>query len=81
VRPVQFEKERNCREVRKVGNDDDYNGHCYYYYYYYEIKFLFNNVLSQQPSGHYQKQHNKQTRITKGNKKTDMKHQQNNIII
>jgi hypothetical protein len=32
-----------------------------------EIQFLFNKVLSQQPSGQYQKQQNIQTQRTKGN--------------
>ena len=43
------------------GDDDNNNNNN-------EIQFLFNNVLSQQPSGQYQKQHNLQAETTKHNK-------------
>jgi hypothetical protein len=59
---LHYEKERNYCEVRKVddddydGDDDNNNNNNNN-----EIQFLFNNVLSQQPSGQYQKEHNIQT--------------------
>jgi len=75
VRPAKYENERNCCEERKVDNDDDYDGddvddnnNNNNSNNSNEIQFLFNNVLSQQSSGQYQKQHNIQTRITKNNK-------------
>ena len=58
-----------------MDNDDDYDGNNDDDDYddnnnnkKNEIQFLFNNVLRQQPSGQYQKQHNLQAETTKHNK-------------